>query len=490
MRALNQEYELINNEKNDYMEKYLHEVDTKEKQLHKLQNQYDDLLEQNELEHLDSKQSLDDLTEKYEFKLYNLHQENEKLKYNLSHLEENYGQNKDENYQQLENEYQQLREDYNELINQNELLKDYNSQIYQMKLQDNDFNLHHIEIQCNLPEENQTSSWNNNWNEENTTQDVPIQVQTSEKSSNEEEINRLKAIIEEIQLENQVLKEFNSYSTTNKPVYIDNYVQTESENESNLESKDNDWNAPLEIPPNRSSVIKQTIDNETQTEEQSQDKLTQVNNKLKRALQTIKDKIHQAVIERPELFPDVGDDTIERLDYLILAIGNQATHIDDLNNEYENLREKNEQLEKDIQSNIERIFNDNFTQTDFNQEEQITKINDDEEPTFTNRLLNFVSNVTSTSRTNEMIDNETQTDEQLQDKLTQVNNKLKRVLQNIKDKVHQAVIERPELFLDVADDTIVRLDHLISKIGNQAIEINRLQNEYDQAQQEISQLQR
>jgi hypothetical protein len=350
-----------------------------------------------------------------------------------------------------------------------------------------DPNLHDIEIQCNLPEDDQASSWNNDWDEENTNQDLPIQEQGSEKSSNEDEINRLKAIIEEIQMENQYLKELNSQNTNtdhalasaiHQPVYADNYVQTESENEQTSSKKDS--------LPETESNIKQTIDNETQTEEQSQDKLVQVNSKLKRALQTIKDKIHQAVIERSELFPDVGDDTIERLDHLILAIGNQATHIEILNNEYENLLERNQQLEKDIQSNNERIS----TQTDFNQEEQTTKINDDEEPILANRLLNFVSNDTSTSRTNEMIDNETQTEEQSQDKIVQVNNKLKRVLQNIKDKIHQAVIERPELFPDVADDTIERLDHLISKIGNQATQISHLQNEYDQAQDEIEQLQR
>lgn len=82
------------------------------------------------------------------------------------------------------------------------------------------------------------------------------------------------------------------------------------------------------------SIIKQTIDNETQTDEQSQDKHVQVNNKLKRALQTIKDKIHQAVVERPELFSDTGDDTIERLDHLISTVANQAAQIDILQNEH------------------------------------------------------------------------------------------------------------------------------------------------------------
>jgi predicted nucleic acid-binding Zn-ribbon protein len=120
------------------------------------------------------------------------------------------------------------------------------------------------------------------------------------------------------------------------------------------------------------SIIKQIIDNETQTDEQSQDKHAQVNNKLKRALQTIKDKIHQAVVERPELFSDTGDDTIERLDHLISTVANQATQIDilqnerineyenqirSLTNEHDNLLQRNQQLEKDIleiQSNVDR----------------------------------------------------------------------------------------------------------------------------------------
>jgi hypothetical protein len=271
---------------------------------------------------------------------------------------------------------------------------------------------------------------------------------------------------------------------------IDSYVQTENEQTSSLETEDNDWNSqisPLEIPSdeqNSSSMIKQTLDNETQTDDQAQDKLAQVNNKLKRALQTIKEKIHQAVIDRPELFPDINDDTIERLEHLISAIENQAIQIEILHNDRDNLLKRNQQLEK------QRISDDNSTQTDFDQEEQTTKINDEEEPSLTNRLFGFISNVTSPSRTNETIDNETQTEEQSQDKLTQVNHKLKRALQTIKEKIHQAVIDRPELFPDTNDDTIERLEHLISAIGNQAIQINILQNERDHAQQEINQLQR
>ena len=111
--------------------------------------------------------------------------------------------------------------------------------------------------------------------------------------------------------------------------------------------------SPIEIPPDKSNfplttvepMIKQTIDNETQTDEQSQDRHAQVNNKLKRALQTIKDRIHQAVAERPEIFSETSDDTIERLDHLISTIGHQATQIDILQNEREHILNKFQQSE-------------------------------------------------------------------------------------------------------------------------------------------------
>jgi len=78
-----------------------------------------------------------------------------------------------------------------------------------LNLDSNEINLSHdIDIQCNLSEENQLSSWNNDWEEGNTNQDLPIQEQGLEKLSNEEEIDRLKVIISEIQMENQHLKEF------------------------------------------------------------------------------------------------------------------------------------------------------------------------------------------------------------------------------------------------------------------------------------------
>lgn len=76
--------------------------------------------------------------------------------------------------------------------------------------------------------------------------------------------------------------------------------------------------------------IVQTIDNESQTDDRQHEKLLQINNKLKRALQTMKEKIQRVVNERSDLFDGVGEDTSERLDHLISTVDNQAAQIDAL----------------------------------------------------------------------------------------------------------------------------------------------------------------
>ena len=53
-----------------------------------------------------------------------------------------------------------------------------------------------------------------------------------------------------------------------------------------------------------------------------------MNSKLKRALQSFKDKIHRVAADRPELFPNAGEETSERLDQLIASVENQATQIE------------------------------------------------------------------------------------------------------------------------------------------------------------------
>jgi len=91
-------------------------------------------------------------------------------------------------------------------------------------------------------------------------------------------------------------------------------------------------------------------------------------------------------------------------------------------------------------------------------------------------------------------DNESQTDDRQHEKLIQVNNKLKRVLQTFKDKIQRVVTERPELFEGISEETNERLDHLISTIENQATQNNVLQAERDQVEEqlrnEIKELQR
>ena len=89
-------------------------------------------------------------------------------------------------------------------------------------------------------------------------------------------------------------------------------------------------------------------DDETQTEDQQNDRMSQVNTKLKRALQNLKEKIHRLVSERPDLFADVGDDTNERLDQLVSLVRHQASHI-------ENMQAEREQSEEQLRNEIQEL---------------------------------------------------------------------------------------------------------------------------------------
>ncbi len=99
-----------------------------------------------------------------------------------------------------------------------------------------------------------------------------------------------------------------------------------------------------EIHKNASSSV-QITDNDKQTGDEQHDKLVKVNNKLKRVLQTFKDKLHRIAIERPDLFVNVGEETSERLDHLISTVEHQATQIDLLQSEH---NESEEQLRNEI----------------------------------------------------------------------------------------------------------------------------------------------
>jgi hypothetical protein len=81
------------------------------------------------------------------------------------------------------------------------------------------------------------------------------------------------------------------------------------------------------------------------TDDQQQDKLAKLNTKLKRALQIVKEKINRIVTERPDLFVNVGEETNERLDHLISTVEHQATQMDVLQTER---NEVEEQLKNEI----------------------------------------------------------------------------------------------------------------------------------------------
>ncbi|CAF4940190.1 unnamed protein product, partial [Rotaria magnacalcarata] len=87
------------------------------------------------------------------------------------------------------------------------------------------------------------------------------------------------------------------------------------------------------------------------------------------------------------------------------------------------------------------------------------------------------------------IDRETLTDNQHPDKLLQINNKLKHALQTIKEKIHQIIVEQPDLFRDYTGNTIERLDRLISTIRQQKEQIDLLKTKNDDSQYEINELQ-
>ncbi|CAF5209494.1 unnamed protein product, partial [Rotaria magnacalcarata] len=179
VRALKQEYNLLNSERNDSIEK-----------MNSLQAQ---------LQHMD-----DERCNSREL-IKNLNNNNEKLNSELK---------------RIESYYEQLEKEYNRIGRENELLRDSKTEIYQESLQ----------------EENKKDSINDQ------------SISTSADNSTHSDIDCQQLSLEE---------------------------------------------------PN---IFNIHIDRETLTDNQHPDKLLQINNKLKHALQTIKEKIHQIIVEQPDLF--------------------------------------------------------------------------------------------------------------------------------------------------------------------------------------------
>jgi len=75
-----------------------------------------------------------------------------------------------------------------------------------------------------------------------------------------------------------------------------------------------------------------------------------------------------------------------------------------------------------------------------------------------------------------------------------MNNELNCALQTLKDRIDRTVTEKPDLFEGIGEETSKRLDHLISTVGSQAMQVNVLHTERNQVEEqlrnEIEQLQR
>ena len=99
-------------------------------------------------------------------------------------------------------------------------------------------------------------------------------------------------------------------------------------------------------------------------------------------------------------------------------------------------------------------------------------------------LLEEIANKTSPSI--QKTDNESQTDDRQHEKLTQANNRLKRALQIVKEKIQRVVNDRSNLFDGVGEDTSDRLDHLITIIDNQTIEIDALRTEREKVEEQLN----
>ncbi len=69
---------------------------------------------------------------------------------------------------------------------------------------------------------------------------------------------------------------------------------------------------------------------------------------MKDVVQTFEQKINRIVAERPNLFHNIGEETSEQLEHLISTIKNQATQIDALHAE-------RDQIEEQLQNEIKHL---------------------------------------------------------------------------------------------------------------------------------------
>jgi len=211
--------------------------------------------------------------------------------------------------------------------------------------------------------------------------------------------------------------------------------------------------------------------------------LTNENNNLNQQIEQyeiIKDQINRFVDERLDLFPEIDENINDRLSQLISLAGNK-TQMDNLLEEranhlleIEKLTQMNNKLESVLQifkEKINRFIIDKPDLFDGVSEETNERLD---------HLLSIIENEKERLKSKDTIDNESQTDDRQYEKLVQVNNKFKRALQTFKEKIHRIVVQKPELFDGIAEETSERLDHLITLVENQITqaELDQIKDQY------------
>lgn len=118
--------------------------------------------------------------------------------------------------------------------------------------------------------------------------------------------------------------------------------------EQQVESLSRERTGLLEEAQKNAALLAQA-EQDKHSDDPQHEKLIKVNNKLKRALQLIKEKIQRLANERPELFGGIGEETTERLDHLISFVEFQAKQIDTLQSELDQVQEQFRDEIRDLQ---------------------------------------------------------------------------------------------------------------------------------------------
>ncbi|CAF1400921.1 unnamed protein product [Adineta steineri] len=217
-----------------------------------------------------------------------------------------------------------------------------------------------------------------------TKYELLVQQQTEQSQNSQHEVEELRKEVAE--LKQSVKCEHVETQTHENIIALHELIEEQSQqikelNEINNEKKELEErlneregqikNLMEEIADSKSSHA-ETTDNECQTEELQEGKGAQMNKKLKRSLQVVKDKVDRMVSEKPDLFDGVGEETNERLDHLIATVENQAEQMNILRNEHDQIEE---QLRKDLtelQHSLENCQKDLNNEREMKTEECLT----------------------------------------------------------------------------------------------------------------------